>query len=81
MLFLFIMLVVSATSVFAIEETHKTALKSPIITVDDDAKMYIKDIEITGANVVKPEYILEKMQLHSGDAYNRDLLQTDLKRI
>jgi len=76
------LLAVCTTSVFAIEDsTQKQPSKKPLVTVDDDAKMYIKDIEITGANIVKPEYILEKMQLHSGDTYNRDLLQTDLKRI
>ena len=76
------MLVAGATSVFAIENSDQTQkVKKPLISVDDDAKMYIKDIEISGPNVIKPEYILEKMQLHSGDVYNRDLLQTDLKRI
>ena len=76
------MLVAGATSVFAIENSDQTQkMKKPLISVDDDAKMYIKDIEISGPNVIKPEYILEKMQLHSGDVYNRDLLQTDLKRI
>ena len=82
---IFTTLVVGATGVLAIEdytdESTSLPAKKPLITVDDDAKLYIKDIEITGANVVKPEYILEKMQLHSGDRYDRDLLQTDLKRI
>ncbi|MBR1681187.1 hypothetical protein IJ707_05290, partial [bacterium] len=82
LLLLFILLVAGATSVFAVEDGADTQqTKKPLITVDDDAKFYIKDIEISGPNVIKPEYILEKMQLHSGDVYNRDLLQTDLKRI
>jgi len=75
--------VAGATSIFAIEDlpAESKSAKKPLVTIDDDAKMYIKDIEISGSNVIKPEYILEKMQLHSGDTYDRNLLQTDLKRI
>lgn len=81
-IFVIIILVATATGVFAIEDNDapKTE-KAPLVSVDDDAKMYIKDIEISGPNVIKPTYILEQMQMHSGDVYNRDLLQTDLKRI
>ena len=76
------MLVVTATSSFAIEDNESVKpVKKPLVSIDDDAKMYIKDIEISGPNVIKPEYILEKMQMHSGDVYDRNLLQTDLKRI
>lgn len=85
--------VAGATSTFAIEnlpqennsqDSQQEATqpaKKPLVTIDDDLKLYIKDIEISGSNVIKPEYILEKMQLQSGAEYNRDLLQTDLKRI
>ena len=77
-----ILLVVTATSSFAIEDNEAVKpVKKPLVSIDDDAKMYIKDIEILGPNVIKPEYILEKMQMHSGDVYDRNLLQTDLKRI
>ncbi len=77
-----ILLVVTATSSFAIEDNEAVKpVKKPLVSIDDDAKMYIKDIEISGFNVIKPEYILEKMQMHSGDVYDRNLLQTDLKRI
>lgn len=77
-----ILLVVTATSSFAIEDNEAVKpVKKPLVSIDDDAKMYIKDIEISGPNVIKPEYILEKMQMHSGDVYDRNLLQTDLKRI
>ena len=77
--------VAGATSVFAIEDTpplnapESKAQKN--VMPEDEMKRYIKDIEISGSNIIKPEYILEKMQLHSGDEYKRDLLQTDLKRI
>ncbi len=80
-------LVASATSAVAIEDSqvqpaeNNTPKKQEKVIKIEDEKMFIKDIEISGANVIKPEYILEKMQLHTGDEYNRDLLQTDLKRI
>ena len=79
-------LVEGAASAFAIEDSYNIKNssgknKTPVIRFDDDAKLYIKDIEVSGSNVIKPQYILDRMQLHSGDTYNRDLLQTDLKRI
>lgn len=82
-LFLIVLLVVTSTSVFAIEDSKapQTGDENTVSKTSDESQMYIKDIEIDGSNVIKPEYILEKMQLHSGDVYNRDLLQTDLKRI
>lgn len=48
-------------------------------TVQD--AVYVKDIEIEGTNVIKPEYILNRLQLQRGDEYSRDLIQTDLKNI
>lgn len=43
--------------------------------------VYIKDIEIIGTNVVKPEYVINRLQLQRGDEFSRDLIQTDLKTI
>jgi len=43
--------------------------------------VYIKDIEIVGTNFIKPEYVLNRLQLQRGDEYSRDLIQTDLKNI
>lgn len=43
--------------------------------------VYIKDINIEGTNVIKPEYVLNRIQLQRGDEYNRDLIQNDLKNI
>lgn len=43
--------------------------------------VYVKDIEIEGTNIVKPEYILNRLQLQRGDEYSRDMVQTDLKSI
>lgn len=42
---------------------------------------YIKDIEVLGTNVIKPEYVLNRLQLQRGDEFSRDLIQTDLKNI
>ena len=47
----------------------------------NSAPAYINDIEILGANIIKPEYILKKMSLHKGDLYDKDLMQKDLKTI
>ena len=43
--------------------------------------VYIKDIDIEGTNAIKPEYILNRLQLQRGDEYSRDLIQNDLKNI
>lgn len=42
---------------------------------------YINDIEILGANIIKPEFIQSKMQLQRGDLYDKDKMQQDLKTI
>ena len=42
---------------------------------------YISDIEILGANIIKPEFILKKMSLQRGDLYDKDAMQQDLKTI
>ena len=36
---------------------------------------YINDIEILGANIIKPEYIMSKMSLKKGDLYDKDAMQ------
>ncbi|MFA7658145.1 MAG: BamA/TamA family outer membrane protein [Candidatus Gastranaerophilaceae bacterium] len=43
--------------------------------------VYIKDIEVEGTNVIKPEYVLNRLQLQRGDEYSRDMVQNDLKNI
>lgn len=43
--------------------------------------VYIKDIEVVGTNFIKPEYVLNRLQLQRGDEYSRDLIQNDLKSI
>lgn len=43
--------------------------------------VYIKDIEVIGTNVIKPEYVINRLQLQRGDEYSRDMIQNDLKSI
>ena len=43
--------------------------------------VYIKDIEVVGTNVIKPEYVLNRLQIQRGDEYSRDIIQNDLKHI
>ncbi len=43
--------------------------------------VYVKDIEVVGTNIIKPEYVLNRLQLQRGDEYSRDLIQNDLKNI
>ena len=42
---------------------------------------YINDIEILGANIIKPEFIMSKLKLKKGDLYDKELMQQDLKTI
>ncbi len=43
--------------------------------------VYIKDIEILGSNIIRPENIKNVMQLKKGDVYDEELLQQDLSKI
>lgn len=54
----------------------KTPTKNTIVD-----GVYIKDIEVVGTNIIKPEYVLNRLQLQRGDEYSRDLIQNDLKNI
>ena len=84
----------TATSVFAIDNNSANPNTQSNLALSEikqnpntpenalqNEKQYIKDIEITGTNIVKPNYVLDKMMLHRGDVYDRDLLKTDLTRI
>lgn len=58
----------SATS----EDTENYEVKAPKI---------IKSVEIHGLNVISPELVMSKINLHEGDEYNKETLQNDLKNI
>lgn len=84
---------VTASSVFAEDVTPSDAQIIPDVQVKTVSEkkvgnkevikdaVYIKDIEIEGVNAIKPEYILNRLQLQRGDEYSRDLIQNDLKNI
>jgi outer membrane protein insertion porin family len=70
--------------VFAIE-TDKVAVMdfTPTSTVDtqSDSSKKIRNIEIEGTNLVRPEDISNMLQLQRGDTFDRNIIQTDLKNI
>ncbi len=69
---------------FAAEEmTDKEMMEAPLEEEHafETNTAYINDIEILGANIIKPEFILKKMSLQKGDLYDKDLMQQDLKTI
>lgn len=70
-------------SVFADDEiTDLEIMESTLEESSEPAKTdYINDIEILGANIIKPEQILSKMTLKKGDLYDKDVMQQDLKTI
>lgn len=41
----------------------------------------LKDVEIHGLNVISPDMIKDKIHLKTGDIYNRDTIQADLRNI
>ena len=67
---------------FALENiSEKEIMEAPI--TDDSSKveqsLYINDIEVLGANIIKPEYIVSIMKLKKGDLYDKDLMQQDIE--
>ena len=76
-------LVWGASPVFAVEDmTDKEIMESEIedATKAPDSE-YINDIEILGANIIKPEYVLKRIKLQKGDLYTKEAMQQDLKTI
>lgn len=70
-------------NVFADDEiTDLEIMESTLEESSEPSKTdYINDIEILGANIIKPEQILSKMTLKKGDLYDKDVMQQDLKTI
>ncbi|MCQ2744440.1 MAG: BamA/TamA family outer membrane protein [bacterium] len=68
---------------FAMEEISEQEIMESDIEgeLTESKSSYINDIEVLGANIIKPEYILSKLKLQRGDAYDKDLMQQDLKTI
>ena len=71
-------------SVFALDEISEKEIMEAPVTEDTSSQVtysYINDIEILGANIIKPEYILSKLKLKKGDLYDKEVMQQDLKTI
>lgn len=60
---------------------ESTPVTSATVSKTSNEKRIIKNIEIMGNNVIDTSLILQNMQLQKGDAYNKDLIQSDLKAI
>ena len=74
----------SPIAVFAVEEmTDKEIMEAELADESsfDSSTSYINDIEILGANIIKPDFVLKKMSLKKGDLYDKDRMQQDLKTI
>ena len=90
---IFLSVTIASTVVFAEEAVYPAAQSSYQVEVKDVSiegiskknavkdGVYIKDIEVLGTNVIKPEYVLNRLQLQRGDEFSRDLIQADLKNI
>lgn len=69
------------STAYGLEEVNKNESTSDFENVLAETTSYINDIEILGANIIKPEFILTKMTLKKGDLYDKDIMQQDLKAI
>ncbi len=67
---------------FSVEEITEAEIMEEINKNDNDVSTaYINDIEILGANIIKPEFILSKLKLKKGELYDKEIMQQDLKTI
>ena len=70
--------------VFAVEEMSEQEIMEAQIEEEPTTKVenaYINDIEILGANIIKPDFILKKIALKKGALYDKEVMQQDLKTI
>jgi len=91
LIFIFILIISTASKAFAENSSVNVSRPAEVLqevtattnVTKEDAKevVYVKNIEIVGTNVIKPEYILNTLKFQRGDEYSRDLIQTDLKSI
>ena len=85
-LILFTLLLISVGIImpsYAVEEMSELeVMESEIENSAPEIKnSYINDIEVLGANIIKPEFILSKLKLQRGDLYDKEIMQQDLKTI
>ena len=76
---------VMAADTFAGETSDAEVTSQSAPPVSEEAAeqdlRYLKKVEIHGTNVVSPELILEKLNLKSGDVYDRDAVQNGLRNV
>ena len=76
---------VMAADTFAGETSDAEVTSQSVPPVSEEAAeqdlRYLKKVEIHGTNVVSPELILEKLNLKSGDVYDRDAVQNGLRNV
>lgn len=74
-----------AADTFAGETSDAEVTSQSVPPVSEEAAeqdlRYLKKVEIHGTNVVSPELILEKLNLKSGDVYDRDAVQNGLRNV
>ena len=83
-LFLLVLGIYCSPMVFAVEEMTEQEIMEAQMEEEPTAKVenaYINDIEILGANIIKPEFILKKIALKKGALYDKEVMQQDLKTI
>ena len=83
-LFLLVLGIYCSPTVFAVEEMTEQEIMEAQMEEEPTAKVenaYINDIEILGANIIKPEFILKKIALKKGALYDKEVMQQDLKTI
>ena len=76
---------ITPATAFAVEDFWGESSTSATYEVEETPvskeQKIIKDIEIHGLNVISPDIVMQRLNMQRGDAYSRDILQTDLKSI
>ena len=72
---------VYAASDFWGESDVPSSVEESFTESDIKTSRIIKDIEVHGLNVIKPDIVMQKINLHKGDEYNKETLLNDLKSI
>ena len=71
-------------SIFSCAEEYDTEIVDPDTieeAISESDTSYISDIEILGANIIKPDFILSKISTKKGELYDKKTIQADLKTI
>lgn len=72
---------ISADEFFEGDTASVQAEETSAVLSAEKHERVLKDVEIHGLNVISTEMIKDKIHLKSGDIYNRDTIQSDLRNI